>query len=458
MSEVEVNITQTPEEIVNVEVVIENTTEQIIVETTQQIVEIQVAEYGLQGLPGRMGITGQKGPTGSIGPTGYTGPIGYTGPTGALGITGPIGQTGYTGPTGIDGTGVAYYGVMSVLGNTNSQPIGATGTWFKIDQFNANGIFDDVIPDHTNDILTILNSGIYHVFLQGSIYYSGANQPNKLAIFINGTLNNELFCEYAGSGAHSISLGNIVQLNAGDILDVYYWVTDFNYYPEDYILFYDVNLFAFTIGADGVVGMTGDTGLMGPTGYTGMTGYGGLEWVYKDNTWTAVNKQGVICDTSTNPWTLQLPSTPTQGDIIGLMDYAGTFSSNNLTLDRNGELVHGVAEDLVCDVDDVAFNMIYSGTGTGWRIETYLSDNIATLIGPTGVAGVTGATGTIEDYIGIPYLDEAHFWIGSGNTASPVEVISGMGTTGRSFVDAGGNTHDITIDRGLITDWTVTAP
>lgn len=204
-------------------------------------------------------------------------------------------------------------------------------------------------------------------------------------------------------------------------------------------------------GPTGMTGMTGMTGF-GNTGMTGMTGFGGLEWIYKNTNHTAVAKQGVLCDTSLGTWVLELPLNPTQGDVVGIMDYADSFETYNLTIDRNGQLIHGVAEDLVCDVKTVAFNLIYSGVETGWRIETYLSDNIETLMGPTGATGVTGvtgptgfgATGVVEGVVGPTGEQGETGPIGpTGPPGGPTGNTGSTGSTGPTGIGITGATGEM---------------
>jgi hypothetical protein len=65
---------------------------------------------------------------------------------------------------------------------------------------------------------------------------------------------------------------------------------------------------------------------------------GGLSWqpVITTNT-TATASQGFFVNTSGGAVTLTLPATPTQGDEVAFVDYAGTAATNNITIGRNGE-------------------------------------------------------------------------------------------------------------------------
>ena len=97
-------------------------------------------------------------------------------------------------------------------------------------------------------------------------------------------------------------------------------------------------------------------------------------------TYTAENGDGILADTSSSAWTLTLPATPSVGDVIGISDSNSTFDTNNLTVANNSSKIHGVAESLVVDLKDASFLLVYTGSTTGWKLDTYLEvgDNVST--------------------------------------------------------------------------------
>lgn len=111
--------------------------------------------------------------------------------------------------------------------------------------------------------------------------------------------------------------------------------------------------------------------ISGVTGYTGSSS--GMGWVAKNSTYEIVKNQGVLADTSTIAWTLTLPLNPNIGDVVGVSDSVGFFNTNNLTINRNGNLIHGLDEDLICNMNDVSFHLIYNGPIKGWKLDNYLS-------------------------------------------------------------------------------------
>ena len=66
--------------------------------------------------------------------------------------------------------------------------------------------------------------------------------------------------------------------------------------------------------------------------------------------------------------TLTLPSTPSVGDEIWIIDQTGQASTNNITVNNGGSLINGVSDILVIDVNGASALLIYTGSTLGWRI------------------------------------------------------------------------------------------
>ena len=97
---------------------------------------------------------------------------------------------------------------------------------------------------------------------------------------------------------------------------------------------------------------------------------GGTAWVaVKTTGFTAVAGEGYFCDTSSAAFTATLPATPTLGDEVTFVDYAGTFDTNNLTVGRNSENIQGSAADLTVSVDRAGLTLVYSGATQGWLLK-----------------------------------------------------------------------------------------
>jgi hypothetical protein len=76
---------------------------------------------------------------------------------------------------------------------------------------------------------------------------------------------------------------------------------------------------------------------------------GGIEWQSVQTTgFTAVAGNGYFCNTTSAGFTVTLPATPSAGDQVQLVDYAGTFDTNNaLEIDPNGEDIEVNTNNLV---------------------------------------------------------------------------------------------------------------
>jgi len=97
---------------------------------------------------------------------------------------------------------------------------------------------------------------------------------------------------------------------------------------------------------------------------------GGTDWqAVKTTTYTAAAGEGVFADTSGGAWTLTLPASPTIGDEVAFIDYAGTFDTNNLTIGRNSENIQGSAADLTVSTERAANTLVYTDGTQGWLLK-----------------------------------------------------------------------------------------
>ena len=100
---------------------------------------------------------------------------------------------------------------------------------------------------------------------------------------------------------------------------------------------------------------------------------GGTSWqaVVTGATKTAVAGEGYFIDTTSNACNVTLPG-GTLGDEVSLIDYAGTFDVNALTVTPDsGEKIQGEAADatLTSSVQRSAFTLVYSGAAQGWLLK-----------------------------------------------------------------------------------------
>jgi hypothetical protein len=97
---------------------------------------------------------------------------------------------------------------------------------------------------------------------------------------------------------------------------------------------------------------------------------GGTSWQAVITTGTtAVAGNGYFCNTTGGAFTLTLPSSPTIGDEVSFVDYAGTFDTNNLTIGRNSEKINGASADLTVATERAANTLVYTDGTQGWLLK-----------------------------------------------------------------------------------------
>jgi hypothetical protein len=122
---------------------------------------------------------------------------------------------------------------------------------------------------------------------------------------------------------------------------------------------------------------------------------GGLEYVVKTANYTAVDKQGVLTDTSVASFTVTLPPTPSVGAQVVIADAGASWGTNNLTVARNGSTIGGLAEDLVCDITGASVQFVYDGTT--WEVYAQIGGNGGTAVTLAGVQTLTNKTISFAD-------------------------------------------------------------
>jgi len=77
---------------------------------------------------------------------------------------------------------------------------------------------------------------------------------------------------------------------------------------------------------------------------------------------------GYFVNTTSAAITMTLPSSPSLGDEVSIIDYAGTFDTNNLTVGRNSQPIMGTAADLTVSTERAAFTLVYVDSTQGWLL------------------------------------------------------------------------------------------
>jgi hypothetical protein len=374
-----------------------------------------VGNTGFTGSTGNTGLTGVTGPTGGTGATGQTGQTGQTGGTGATGqtgagVTGFTGSTGVTGPTGatgVAGQSTSYYSYIADTTSTSTPPPSGDIRWNNAIQTNSSQIYVSHLTDDGVDI------DIFLALIKQNdtlIIQDKNNSANYQRWAVSGSptiIDNNYASFPVTLGTSTISFSNTTPLILATITS---GVTGPTGPTGGTGITGQTGLTGGTgatgqtgagvtgftgptgqTGGTGATGQTGLTGVTGPTGETGITGQTGLtggtgatgqtgltgptgvtgttfDYVAVTNNVTLSSNEGFIFNTYTVPITATLPLNPLTGAFINIT--FERYGSNNLTIERNGSNIDGVAEDLICDVSG-NFSLIYTNIVVGWKFIPY---------------------------------------------------------------------------------------
>ena len=97
---------------------------------------------------------------------------------------------------------------------------------------------------------------------------------------------------------------------------------------------------------------------------------GGTQWqAIKTSNYTASAGQGVFANTTSGAFTVTLPASPSLGDEVTIVDYAGTADTNNITVGRNSSPIMGEAEDLTIAIERAGITLVYVDSTQGWLLK-----------------------------------------------------------------------------------------
>jgi hypothetical protein len=122
-------------------------------------------------------------------------------------------------------------------------------------------------------------------------------------------------------------------------------------------------------GTNITLGASGDTiNLAAGASQTGFGRTGTVDWdtTAKTAGFTAVSGTGYFVNTTSGAITMNLPASPSAGDIVAVKDYANTFDTNNLVIDRNGSVIDGVANNFEVTAEGQSLTLVYVDGTRGW--------------------------------------------------------------------------------------------
>ena len=199
----------------------------------------------------------------------------------------------------------------------------------------------------------------------------------------------------------------------------------------------EVNTVAPQCGTTLTLGESGDTVTLGTgASQSGFGRNGSVNWqtTIKTGDFTAASGEGYFVNTTSGPVTLTLPSSPSVGDIVAFKDYAGTFQTNNLTIDRNGSNVVSGTVNPVIDVEGQSVILVYGDATQGWQpVEAATNADLPrpSFVTATGGTITTSGDCKIHTFTGPgTFCVSALSNVAANNEVSYVVVAGGGGSAG----------------------------
>jgi len=160
--------------------------------------------------------------------------------------------------------------------------------------------------------------------------------------------------------------------------------------------------------ADGTANQVLKTDGSGNLSFTTLTSDGTADWETTVQTtgFTATANKGYFCNTTSAAFTVTLPATPSAGDEVIILDYAGTFDTNVLVINPNSNKIEGGTANLALSGEREGARLVYIDATQGWLAysginegtdalspATYSIDFLVIAGGGSGGAGIGGVGG-----------------------------------------------------------------
>jgi hypothetical protein len=181
---------------------------------------------------------------------------------------------------------------------------------------------------------------------------------------------------------------------------------------------------------------------------------GTVDWCTTAKTapFTGVSGNGYFVNTTCGAVTVTLPGSPSAGDIISIADYASTWSTNAVTLCRNGSLINAGSVNGFLNTIGQSITLVYVDGTRGWKNTMDSTSNVSGI--PNFIVATGGTEITCGDFKTHIFTADGCFSVTSagtpaGSTTIDYLVVAGGGAGGGSEQAGGGGAGGFRVSNEL---------
>ena len=173
---------------------------------------------------------------------------------------------------------------------------------------------------------------------------------------------------------------------------------------------------------------------------------GGISWesTVKTADFTATAGEGYFVNTTSSAITVTMPSSPSAGDEVSLVDYAGTADTNNITITSSNN-INGSSDDLLINYERGGVSMVYVDATQGWIAYNAANETATALV---------SAVPLTVDYLVVAGGGSGGTYNGSNGSGSGGGGAGGLRTSYES-TSGGGASAETALTLSTSTDYTV---